>query len=152
DVEGRQWRYHHMQDPPFSCSSCLHPAVGCILWGFDSSWVGARLEWGGQVRGGKKRAAGKIREESGVCAARSSFKGLKLRPRGPPKEIRRMSLSQSSSKTPLLDKVNTPADLRKFDPSDLRQLADELRQEMIDAVAVTGGHLGAGLGVVELTV
>src|SRR5690349_24536381 len=42
--------------------------------------------------------------------------------------------------------------MRKFDPSDLRQLADELRQEMIDAVAVTGGHLGAGLGVVELTV
>src|SRR5262247_2402693 len=67
-------------------------------------------------------------------------------------EIRRMSLSQSPSKTPLLDKVNTPADLRKLDPSDLRQLADELRQEMIDAVAVTGGHLGAGLGVVELTV
>jgi 1-deoxy-D-xylulose-5-phosphate synthase len=63
-----------------------------------------------------------------------------------------MSLSQSPSKTPLLDKVNTPVDLRKLDPSDLRQLADELRQEMIDAVAVTGGHLGAGLGVVELTV
>jgi len=63
-----------------------------------------------------------------------------------------MSLSQSPSKTPLLDKVNMPADLRKLDPSDLRQLADELRQEMIDAVAVTGGHLGAGLGVVELTV
>src|SRR4249920_1676619 len=56
------------------------------------------------------------------------------------------------SKTPLLDKVNTPADLRRLDPSDLRQLADELRQEMIDAVAQTGGHLGAGLGVVELTV
>src|ERR1043166_6699495 len=67
-------------------------------------------------------------------------------------EIRRMSLSQSPSKTPLLDKVNTPADLRKFYPSDLRQLADELRQEMIDAVSITGGHLGAGLGVVELTV
>jgi 1-deoxy-D-xylulose-5-phosphate synthase len=63
-----------------------------------------------------------------------------------------MSLSQSPSKTPLLDKVNTPVDLRKLDPSDLRQLADELRLEMIDAVAVTGGHLGAGLGVVELTV
>src|SRR5262252_10855534 len=63
-----------------------------------------------------------------------------------------MSLSQSPSKTPLLDKVDTPADLRKLDPSDLRQVADELRQEMIDAVAVTGGHLGAGLGVVELTV
>jgi 1-deoxy-D-xylulose-5-phosphate synthase len=63
-----------------------------------------------------------------------------------------MSLSQSPSKTPLLDKVNTPVDLRKLDPSDLGQLADELRQEMIDAVAVTGGHLGAGLGVVELTV
>jgi 1-deoxy-D-xylulose-5-phosphate synthase len=63
-----------------------------------------------------------------------------------------MSLSQSPSKTPLLDKVNTPVDLRKLDPSDLRQFADELRLEMIDAVAVTGGHLGAGLGVVELTV
>jgi 1-deoxy-D-xylulose-5-phosphate synthase len=61
-------------------------------------------------------------------------------------------LSQSPSKTPLLDKVNTPVDLRKCDPADLRQLADELRVEMIDAVAVTGGHLGAGLGVVELTV
>ena len=63
-----------------------------------------------------------------------------------------MSLSQSPSKTPLLDKVDTPADLRKLDPSELRQVADELRLEMIDAVAVTGGHLGAGLGVVELTV
>ena len=63
-----------------------------------------------------------------------------------------MSLSQSPSKTPLLDQVDTPAELRKLDPCDLRQLADELRQEMIDAVAVTGGHLGAGLGVVELTV
>src|SRR5256885_271163 len=67
-------------------------------------------------------------------------------------EIRRMSLSQLPSKTPLLDRVDTPAELRKLDPSDLRQLADELRQEMIDAVALTGGHLGARLGVVELTV
>jgi 1-deoxy-D-xylulose-5-phosphate synthase len=58
----------------------------------------------------------------------------------------------SQSKTPLLDKVATPAALRRLDASDLRQVADELRQEMIDAVAVTGGHLGAGLGVVELTV
>jgi 1-deoxy-D-xylulose-5-phosphate synthase len=63
-----------------------------------------------------------------------------------------MSLSQSPSKTPLLDKVDTPAELRRLDEADLRQVADELRQEMIDAVAVTGGHLGAGLGVVELTV
>src|SRR5262247_3271309 len=67
-------------------------------------------------------------------------------------EIRRMSLSQSPSKTPLLDKVNTPADLRQLDPSQLGQVAEELRQETIDAVSVTGGHLGAGLGVVELTV
>jgi 1-deoxy-D-xylulose-5-phosphate synthase len=67
-------------------------------------------------------------------------------------KIRRISLSQSPSKTPLLDKVATPTDLRRLDPSQLRQVADELRQEMIDAVAVTGGHLGAGLGVVELTV
>ena len=54
--------------------------------------------------------------------------------------------------TPLLDRVDTPADLRTLKPEQLRQLADELRAEMIDAVSVTGGHLGAGLGVVELTV
>jgi 1-deoxy-D-xylulose-5-phosphate synthase len=55
------------------------------------------------------------------------------------------------SKTPLLDQVRTPAELRALPEKSLRQLADELRQETIDAVAVTGGHLGAGLGVVELT-
>ena len=53
--------------------------------------------------------------------------------------------------TPLLDKVNSPADLRELHVSELRQLADELRAETISAVSVTGGHLGAGLGVVELT-
>ena len=57
-----------------------------------------------------------------------------------------------SSKTPLLDQIKTPKDLRRLEPSRLRQLADELRRETIDAVAVTGGHLGAGLGVIELTV
>ena len=57
-----------------------------------------------------------------------------------------------SSKTPLLDLVQTPADLRRLESGQLRQLADELRQETVDAVAVTGGHLGAGLGVIELTV
>lgn len=56
------------------------------------------------------------------------------------------------SKTPLLDSVKTPEDLRTLPEKDLRQLADELRVETIDAVSVTGGHLGAGLGVVELTV
>ncbi|MBX3583781.1 MAG: 1-deoxy-D-xylulose-5-phosphate synthase [Rhizobiaceae bacterium] len=54
--------------------------------------------------------------------------------------------------TPLLDKVKVPADLRRLPESDLPQLAAELRAELIDAVSVTGGHLGAGLGVVELTV
>ncbi len=54
--------------------------------------------------------------------------------------------------TPLLDGVRTPADLRLLDDKELRQLADELRAETIDTVSVTGGHLGAGLGVVELTV
>ena len=54
--------------------------------------------------------------------------------------------------TPLLDTINSPAELRALDRSQLRQLADELRAEIIDAVSVTGGHLGAGLGVVELTV
>src|SRR5436309_809138 len=57
-----------------------------------------------------------------------------------------------TSKTPLLDQVKTPADLRRLPEKDLAQLADELRAETINAVAVTGGHLGAGLGVVELTV
>ncbi|OYX00373.1 MAG: 1-deoxy-D-xylulose-5-phosphate synthase [Bosea sp. 32-68-6] len=54
--------------------------------------------------------------------------------------------------TPLLDGVTSPADLRRLSHHQLRQLADELRAETIDAVSVTGGHLGAGLGVVELTV
>ena len=54
--------------------------------------------------------------------------------------------------TPLLDSVDTPEQLRRLQPSQLRQFADELRAETISAVSVTGGHLGAGLGVVELTV
>jgi 1-deoxy-D-xylulose-5-phosphate synthase len=54
--------------------------------------------------------------------------------------------------TPLLDQVTLPAQLRVLPEAKLRQLAEELRAEMIDAVSVTGGHLGAGLGVVELTV
>ncbi len=55
-------------------------------------------------------------------------------------------------KTPLLDTVDTPHDLRTLKPAQLRQLADELRAETISAVGTTGGHLGSGLGVVELTV
>ena len=54
--------------------------------------------------------------------------------------------------TPLLDTIQEPSDLRALKPNQLRQVADELRAETIDAVSVTGGHLGAGLGVVELTV
>ncbi len=57
-----------------------------------------------------------------------------------------------SNATPLLDRVKIPADMRDFSIPELRQLADEVRHEMIDAVSQTGGHLGAGLGVVELTV
>ena len=55
-------------------------------------------------------------------------------------------------KTPLLDRVSLPSDLKDLTDRELRQLADELRAETISAVSVTGGHLGAGLGVVELTV
>jgi 1-deoxy-D-xylulose-5-phosphate synthase len=55
------------------------------------------------------------------------------------------------SKTPLLDTIRTPDDLRKLKVEQVQQVADELRQETIDAVSVTGGHFGAGLGVVELT-
>src|SRR5208283_1761724 len=57
----------------------------------------------------------------------------------------------TSSKTPLLDTIHTPEDLRRLKIDQVRQVADELRQETIDAVSVTGGHFGAGLGVVELT-
>ena len=57
-----------------------------------------------------------------------------------------------SQSTPLLDKISSPADTRGLSGPELRQLADELRAETISAVSVTGGHLGSGLGVVELTV
>jgi 1-deoxy-D-xylulose-5-phosphate synthase len=56
------------------------------------------------------------------------------------------------SATPLLDMIRLPRDLRQLPPESLRKVADELRRETIDAVSVTGGHLGAGLGVIELTV
>ncbi|MGY6535820.1 MAG: 1-deoxy-D-xylulose-5-phosphate synthase [Pararhodobacter sp.] len=61
-------------------------------------------------------------------------------------------MSTDRPKTPLLDRVNSPADLRRLSDAQLRQVADELRAETISAVSETGGHLGAGLGVVELTV
>ena len=51
-----------------------------------------------------------------------------------------------------LNNINFPSDLRKVSENDLQQVADEVREEMISAVSKTGGHLGAGLGVVELTV
>ena len=54
--------------------------------------------------------------------------------------------------TPLLDRVHVPSDLRNFSLDQLRQVADELRAETIDAVSGIGGHLGASLGVIELTV
>src|SRR5215472_16558718 len=57
-----------------------------------------------------------------------------------------------SNATPLLDRIQLPADLRKLARGNLRQAADELRKATVDAVSVTGGHLGAGLGVVELTI
>ena len=57
-----------------------------------------------------------------------------------------------SSKTPLLDRILVPNDLKNLSVDQLKQLANELRTETVDAVAKTGGHLGAGLGVIELTV
>ena len=53
--------------------------------------------------------------------------------------------------TPMLDQVRLPADMRNLSLAQLKQLADDVRQETIDTVSVTGGHLGAGLGVIELT-
>ena len=61
-------------------------------------------------------------------------------------------MSIPNSQTPLLDRIDDPADLRSLSDEELKQLAAELRKETIDAVSITGGHLGASLGVVELTV
>jgi 1-deoxy-D-xylulose-5-phosphate synthase len=63
-----------------------------------------------------------------------------------------MKAKPMAAKTPILDGVNSPADLKGMELETLRQLADDVRAETIDAVSTTGGHLGAGLGVVELTV
>src|SRR5579883_2549107 len=62
-------------------------------------------------------------------------------------EVERMQANR-----PLLDRVKTPEDMRNWSVAQLRQLADEVREEVIEVVSVTGGHLGASLGVVELTV
>jgi 1-deoxy-D-xylulose-5-phosphate synthase len=64
----------------------------------------------------------------------------------------RLTVTAGRPATPLLDRVSIPADLRNFSAEQLRQVADELRAETVDAVSTTGGHLGASLGVVELTV
>jgi 1-deoxy-D-xylulose-5-phosphate synthase len=66
--------------------------------------------------------------------------------------IHRQEAVISTSKTPLLDTVHFPQDMRDFSTDQLKQLADELRTELVDAVSQTGGHLGAGLGVIELSV
>ncbi|MDX2083230.1 MAG: 1-deoxy-D-xylulose-5-phosphate synthase N-terminal domain-containing protein, partial [Rickettsiales bacterium] len=60
-------------------------------------------------------------------------------------------MSAKNSKTPLLDQIKIPADLKKFSLAELKQISSELRFETINSVAKTGGHLGAGLGVVEIT-
>ncbi len=77
-----------------------------------------------------------VRLASPICPSQPGFSGI----------------SVSRPNTPLLDRTPTPRELRSLPERDLKQVADELRSEMIDAVSVTGGHLGAGLGVVELTV
>jgi 1-deoxy-D-xylulose-5-phosphate synthase len=71
---------------------------------------------------------------------------------GEPVSISRDSILPQPPLTPLLDTIATPEDLRRLPDARLKQLADEVRAETIDAVSQTGGHLGAGLGVVELTV
>ena len=90
-----------------------------------------------------------------ICHAkqRSSSKAACAVPVGmPPGHARGFRIMILPVKTPLLDSINIPADLRQLPKSSLRRLADELRNDLIDIVSVTGGHFGAGLGVVELTV
>ncbi len=94
------------------------------------------------------------RRQASICSPRPNrcMAEYEFRPKLRPMPIQSREAALTTSKTPLLDRIVTPADLRKLQPSQLNQLADELRRETIDAVSVTGGHLGAGLGVVELTV
>ena len=61
-------------------------------------------------------------------------------------------MEKTSSSTPLFDRIDSPVDLKRLDRNELPALADELRQVIMDTVAVTGGHLGSGMGVVELTI
>ena len=61
-------------------------------------------------------------------------------------------IPESKPNTPLLDKVSLPEDIRSFSSNELKQLADELREFLLYSVGISGGHLGSGLGVVELTV
>ena len=88
----------------------------------------------------------------GVIAADVRLGVRLLAAAGTNKMRRALGTRLSKPFTPLLDQIDSPADLRKMNESDLAQFADELRAETISAVSVTGGHLGAGLGVVELTV
>ena len=88
----------------------------------------------------------------GIIAADVRLGVRVLAAAGTNKKRRALGTRLSKPLTPLLDQIGSPADLRKLRESDLAQLVDELRAETISAVSVTGGHLGAGLGVVELTV
>ena len=88
----------------------------------------------------------------GIIAADVRLGVRVLAAAGTNKKRRALGTRLSKPLTPLLDQIGSPDDLRKLKESDLAQLVDELRAETISAVSVTGGHLGAGLGVVELTV
>src|ERR1700712_3162556 len=87
---------------------------------------------------------------SGFFAARLTRTPSRVGPFAPDMQNWNIAVT-TFSKTPLLDTIRTPDDLRKLKIEQVQQVADELRQETIDAVSVTGGHFGAGLGVVELT-
>src|ERR1700722_19217839 len=90
------------------------------------------------------------RAGSGPMSGRTCETPLASEPKVPARQNWNIAVT-SFTKTPLLDTIKTPEDLRRLKIDQVRQVADELRQETIDAVSVTGGHFGAGLGVVELT-
>src|SRR5690606_13375606 len=107
-------------------------------------------ETGGMPRG-RSRGDGSIfgSPARGIDRARRVARRNAGRNTACPKGARTLS---KRLQTPLLDRIASPEDLRRLGDAELPQLAAELREETIDAVSVTGGHLGAGLGVVELTV
>src|SRR6266566_3659750 len=135
--------------------------MSALFFFFSSRRRHTRLQgdWSSDVCSSDLRSASTTPNQASACSG--GIRRLGFRCAGAAQSISRRAVGPDLqnwniavtvfSKTPLLDTIHTPDDLRRLKVEQVRQVADELRQETIDAVSVTGGHFGAGLGVVELT-